>query len=244
VIGGATTALGPADSTLLDTANVLEVELANESMWLESRDQESLVPSENIAILGQELLQFASAEPLGERRFRLTRLLRGRFGTEWAAVSHQAGEPFALLDQATVTPLDIGRDKVGAEAIVVAEGGVGPAEAPLASCRIEGEAMRPPSVVHLRGERLPNGDIALSWARRSRAGWDWGEVETPVAEEQERYRLTLTGAAGTRTAMIEAPSFLYSAADQAQDGASGAVSAQVVQLGTYAASRLATLTIA
>ena len=30
---------------------------------------------------------------------------------------------------------------------------------------IEGEALRPPAPVHLRAERRPDGDLALSWVQ-------------------------------------------------------------------------------
>jgi hypothetical protein len=80
--------------------------------------------------------------------------------------------------------------------------------------------------------------------RRSRIGWTWASGrDVPLGEESEAYRVTLTGAAGGgRTATVGTPSFFYPAADQAADGVSGTLSAEVVQLGTYAPSRPARLT--
>jgi hypothetical protein len=98
--------------------------------------------------------------------------------------------------------------------------------------------MRPPSPVHLRAARRANGDLALSWVRRSRNGWVWlSGGDTPLGEETESYRLTLAGESFRRSLTVAAPAYLYTAAEQAADGLSGPLSFEVVQLGTSAASR-------
>lgn len=47
-------------------------------------------------VLGDELIQFASAVPLSAGLYRLSRLLRGRRGIEWAADSHAIGDTAPL----------------------------------------------------------------------------------------------------------------------------------------------------
>jgi hypothetical protein len=107
---------------------------------------------------------------------------------------------------------------------------------------VGGEAMRPPAPVHLRAERLDNGDLALSWVRRSRSGWVWlSGSDTPLGEEGEGYRLTLSGSGAARSVTVAAPAFVYTAADQAADGLTGPLAVEVVQLGTSAPSRPASL---
>lgn len=64
-------------------------------------------PRRRAAVLGSELLQFGGAEPLGEGRWRLTRLLRGRVGTEWATDLHTAGETFALMERDTLAAVEL-----------------------------------------------------------------------------------------------------------------------------------------
>ena len=82
------------------------------------------------------------------------------------------------------------------------------------------------------------GDISLSWVRRSRAGWTWlSGSDTPLAEEAESYRLTVSSGTHGRTVVLSSPHYLYSAAEQAADGSAGAIAVTVVQLGTSAASR-------
>jgi hypothetical protein len=226
---------------LFDERSSVEVELLNEAMWLESRNDAALASGANLAVLGEELIQFGVATPLGARRFRLSRLLRGRRGTEWAAGLHSAGEPFALIEAESLAAIDAPLGALGGEARLLATG-LGDPDGVLALRQLRGEAMRPPSPVHLRAQRLANGDLALSWVRRSRNGWVWlSGSDTPLGEETEAYRLTLTGEAYQRSLTLPSPAFLYTATEQAADGLAGPLAIEVVQLGTSAPSRPASL---
>ncbi len=115
IAGHATTVLGPCGSALIDLAGSVEVHLLKGGMWLEGRSDDALATGANAAMLGDELIQFGSAEPLGGGRFRLSRLLRGRRGTEWAAATHVAGEAFVLLDRERLSVLDSSAGSVGGE---------------------------------------------------------------------------------------------------------------------------------
>jgi putative tail protein len=241
VIGTALGAAPTAGSALIDERSQIEVELLNDSMWLESRGDSALADGANLALLGEELIQFGIAEPLGGLRFRLSRLLRGRRGTEWAAHLHSAGEPFALIEAEGLAGVEAPLGALGGEARLLAAG-LGDPEGVPAARQVTGEAMRPPSPVHLRAQRLANGDMALSWVRRSRNGWVWlSGSDTPLGEEIESYRLTLSGEGFTRSVTLPAPAYLYSAAEQAADGLAGPLNVELVQLGTSAPSRPASL---
>jgi hypothetical protein len=210
-------------------------------MWLESRSDSALADGANLASLGEELIQFGQAEPLGGRRFRLSRLLRGRRGTEWAAGLHSPGEPFVLLESESLLAVEAPPGSLGGEARLLAQG-IGDPDGVPAVRAVTGESMRPPPPVHLRAERRANGDLALSWVRRSRAGWVWTSgSDTPLGEESESYRLTLAGEGFARSVTVAAPAYLYGAAEQAADGAAGPLAVEVVQLGTSAPSRPAYL---
>lgn len=237
-IGTALTALASADSALMDLGGEVDVELLNEAMWLEARNDDALVQGANLAVLGEELIQFGGVEPLGDRRFRLTRLLRGRRGSEWAAATHQAGEGFALIREEALAVIVPPSPALGGEARLLAAG-IGDAdEESLAVRQIAGEALRPPSPVHLRAERGADGDILIGWVRRSRLGWSWGDgSDTPLGEECEAYALLLTGAGFERAVAPAEPAYVYTAAQQLADGLAGALTIRVRQLGTAAASR-------
>ncbi|MFL6845647.1 MAG: phage tail protein [Allosphingosinicella sp.] len=236
-IGTALSVPGPAGPALLDERHDFEVELLGEGMWLESRDDAALASGANLAVLGDELIQFGTAEPLGGRRFRLSRLLRGRRGTEWASSLHAVGEPFALIEADSLAVVEAPLGALGGEARLIASG-PGDVDAVVAERTVSGEAMRPPPPVHLAADRLANGDLALSWVRRSRTGWVWlSGSDTPLGEESESYRLTLSGAGFERTVATASPGYLYTAGEQAADGLVGPLAIEVVQLGTAAPSR-------
>lgn len=64
---------------------------------LTSSTEDLVKRGEHVCMLGDEIFQFVDAEDLGNNKYRLSTLLRGRFGTEWATGTHVAGEPFFLL---------------------------------------------------------------------------------------------------------------------------------------------------
>jgi hypothetical protein len=237
ILGTALNAPAAAGSALLDARNSVEIELLADSMWLESRDDAALAAGANLAVLGDELIQFGVATPLGARRFLLSRLMRGRRGTEWAAGLHSAGEAFALIEAESLAAVDVPLGALGGEARLLAAG-LGDPGGVLAVRTVSGEAMRPPSPVHLRAERRANGDLALTWVRRSRNGWVWlSGSDTPLGEETESYRLTLSGEGFERSVTVPAPAYVYTTAEQSADGLAGPLSLEIVQLGTSAPSR-------
>ena len=244
VMGQAATALAPGGSALIDARSSVEVELLNEAMWLEDRADGALVMGANLAVIGNELIQFGKAEPLGNRRFLLSRLVRGRLGSEWAASGHSAGEAFLMLDRESLAVMEPHSGALGASLKVTAVGIGDPAEGATVTAPIEGRAVQPPSPVHLRAMRAPSGDLHIAWVRRSRSGWGWlSGSDTPLAEEKETYRLSLSGAGVERTVELSSPDYIYTAAQQGEDGNTGSLTIRVVQLGTSASSPAARLHI-
>jgi hypothetical protein len=245
-VGEALSALAPAGSTLFDEGCAVDVELANDSAWLANAADEALATGVNLALLGDELIQFGRAQSLGGRHFRLSRLLRGRRGTEWAAQQHAAGERFVLVERTTAALIEAPAGSIGAEVRLNAKG-VGDVDGGVAaSLVLAGESLRPPPPVHFRGERLANGDILLRWIRRSRQGWSWSWSDggdTPLGEEREAYRLQISGDGFLRTAATVEPAYLYTSQLQAADGAAGPLQFAVEQIGTHAASRAAILNL-
>jgi hypothetical protein len=214
-MGTAVTALPPAGSALFDRMNVVEIELLHTGMELEGRDQQALAAGANLALIGEELVQFGGVEPLAPRRFRLSQLLRGRRGTEWAAEAH----------------------------VRLLASGVGDAQPAAAELVARAEKLRPPAPVHLRATDLGGGDVELSWVRRSRFGWSWASGgATPLGEESELFEIELAGAGGSRRLELGECRFRYEAAARAADGP-GAIQVSIVQLGTHGRSRPATIII-
>jgi hypothetical protein len=241
VMGTALTALQPGRAALFDTASTVDVELLNDVMWLEGASDNALAGGANLALLGNELPQFGGAAWLGGRRFRLTRLLRGRRGTEWATDGHEPGEAFTLIERESLAVIEAPIGAPGGEGRLVASG-VGDVDPATTGVAITAESLRPPSPVHLAAVRHANGDIEIRWVQRSRVGWSWTDgTDTPLGEEDEAYRLVLSSTSFERSLTVEGPSYVYMAVEQAADGLSGTLGIVVHQIGTCAVSRPAAL---
>jgi hypothetical protein len=113
-----------------------------------------------------------------------------------------------------------------------------------ATITFEAECVRPLSPVNLQAGVDGSGAMALSWIRRSRAGFAWvDEVDAPLGESREQYRVTIIGSSGSLEIIADQPKLTVASADLASVG-SGIAVIQVRQLGDWAASRAAESTIA
>ena len=219
-----------------------EVELADNEHWLESRDEDALIQGANLAAVGSELIQFGVATAIGPGLFRLSKLLRGRRGTEWAMNAHSPGEHFVMIGSGSVRPIELPPEALGAQVDVTAFA-VGDGNGTTIGTVARGEALRPPSPVHVRWSVALAGSLELSWVRRSRNGWMWrDEIETPLGETGERYRVRVQAETGAIELETTASQATVSAAELAAVG-SGAATVTVFQVGDYALSRPAAVSI-
>jgi hypothetical protein len=239
VLGQTLAPLPAGTPDLVDAVSSVEIELINHDQWLISCDDESLANGVNLAMIGDELVQFGQAVPTGGGRFRLSRLLRGRGGTEWAIGAHQINDRFVLVGDGRTASLALPQSVKGATATVAVGDGSGSA----ASALVRGGALRPPAPAHLEGAIDVSGTLALKWIRRSRTGWAWlDEVDAPLGESAEQYRVTVIGSAGLVEATSDQPQVEIAAADLAVAGA-GPANVEVCQIGDFAASPPAIISV-
>lgn len=244
VIGRTVSALGESDAALIDRVNAVEVQLIHNGLVLSDANDDALLAGANLAMIGDELLQFGRADPLGNGRWRLSELWRGRRGTEWATSAHAAGSPFMLIEAVALAQLPV---RAAVPGVRVMATGVGDATGVTVNGPVEiGAAIRPLVPVHLVAE-ASGGDLTISWVRRSREGWRWADgVDAPLGEEVERYRVTKV-AAGRLDLITEVstPGWIYPATERAADAAAGATSAtiSVVQVGSLGVSRPVSITV-
>lgn len=235
ILGTATSLLGAGNSHIVDRAGTVDIALVHSGMTLANSDLPGLLAGQNLALLGEELIQFERAEPLGNSTYRLSGLLRGRRGTEASIPSHVSGERFVLIENDALAPLTV---SAGTSALQIWASGVGDSVPVQASLVAPGLALRPLSPVHMRIER--GADWQIRWTRRSRDGWRWDDfVDAPLGEESERYRLVATPDVGaTRTFETVDPVWTYTATERAADIGAGATSLffSVQQIGTYSRS--------
>ena len=242
VIGTAASALPAAAVALVDRRHHVDVDLLHPDMVLGDADAARLLAGANLALLGDELLQFGRAEPLGGHRWRLSELLRGRRGT--GAAGQAPGARFVLIDADALLAHDLPLVALGGTVRLLAAG-PGDAQPAEAEANGVGAALRPLAPVQFRADRRADGGFDLRWIRCSRSGWLWRDGgDVPIAEEREAYALDLAIGDRVRRVEIGVPRFHYDAAALAADRlVAAAARLSVRQLGTHAASPPAELTL-
>ena len=155
--------------------------------------------------------------------------------------SHSAGEAFVLINPGALQEIALPPFAIGTSVSVSARGLADGQAAPVVRV-VTGEAMRPPSPSDLAAVIAADGGLSVNWVRRSRLGWMWpAGTEVPLGESAERYRVDVQGSAGSLTFGALEPQITIPV--EALTGMTGAVSINVVQIGDFAESRPATISL-
>lgn len=188
-MGELVSALAPADPLLVDRRSQIDVQLVGSGVELASATLAQLLAGANRALLGNEVIQFAEATPLGSGAWRLTGLLRGRGGTESAALAgHAIGATFILLDEALV-PIDAALVGSSPAAMIIASG-LGDESTVACTVAGRGVTLRPLVPVHPKRILGTDGTLTLQWIRRARGAWTWTDgVDVPLNEQTEAYQV-------------------------------------------------------
>ncbi len=213
-----------------DRVNSLRVKLAHGALF--SADDVALFGGANALAVENadgdwEIVQFAHAVLTGPGEYTLTKLLRGRRGSEGAMRDPvTAGARVVVLD-----------DALGQPGLVVGQARQsfhyrwGPIGKPLgdvtwqgAQKAFTGAGLVPLAPVHVR-HSWQGGDLVIGWKRRDRApaAAHIGLPETPMSETREAYDLEIyDGAAVVRSfSGVTQHSLIYTAAQQATDFPTG-----------------------
>lgn len=189
-MGNAVTALGAASPETWDLHNWVDIKLLTDSMWLEGRPEAAVLSGANIALLGNEIIQFRAVEALGGQQFRLSGLLRGRRGTEAEVVNHATNDRFVLLSPVDMLSMPLPLEHLGAQAIVRAAG-PGDSNWVITNLPIGEAAIQPLAPVHL-WVRRQDGELRLNWIPASRAGFGWPDLgDVPAGESRLAWRVTV-----------------------------------------------------
>lgn len=230
--GAITTNLAVGPFETWDEVNEVEVILTSGS--LASVSELAVFNGANAALIGDELVQFQNAQLIGENTYKLTRLLRGRQGTEWAIDGHTAGDRFILITPALYTTA-IANNLIGRELYYKAVSvGNTLTTTDEVAFTYTGRNLKPFAPVHVKGTRNGSGDLTIDWIRRSRVDAEWRDgVGIPLGEESEAYEVDiLDGGNVVRTIEVTSPTASYSAADQTTDfgSAQSSVDVNIYQL--------------
>ncbi len=110
--GTATSSLGAwANENIDDNAHNIVVSC---NLDLQDAPGDTIYESSiNLALLGNEIIQFRTVEQINPGIWKLSHLLRGRRGTEWAMNMHQIGDQFILLDDSYITKVPLSDSLIG-----------------------------------------------------------------------------------------------------------------------------------
>jgi hypothetical protein len=219
IMGTAVNALATGVTPVFDDVNTLTVVLLNDSE-LQNVSALAVLNGANAALVGHEVIQFATATLVEPAKYLLSGLLRGRLGTEWAVGGHVAGEPFVLLD-GSLKKLPLASNLVGVSRPYKAVSyGLSLASGVAQDFMYSGVALKPYSPVHLAAERDGSGNMVIRWVRRARLGGDWQDrVDILVNESGESYEVDILDGTDVvrRLVGISVAEASYSAAEQAAD---------------------------
>jgi len=221
-IGAASGVLGNFyGGNIFDELNSITVVMINGT--LASDTEINVLNGANVALLGDEIIQYKTATLTATDTYLLTGLLRGRRGTEWAMATHVTGERFVVLSETTTylfdassAEYDLARNYKG-----VSFGGYLD-EAPTITFTHTAMALHPYAPVLLGGGRNTALDVILTWTRRTRTGGAWNNYsDVPIGETTEAYEVEIWNSGYTvlkRTITgITSATTTYSAAQQTTD---------------------------
>ncbi len=222
-IGTASTALPTGPATIWDNGSTVTVFLTQGT--LASDTEANVLAGKNAAFLGAhgrwELIQWQTATLNGDGSYTLSKLLRGRKGTEHALASHAIGDTFVALTRTTIDRAAMATSEIGLlrhfKGVSVGQNLQDAARQAFTNNAVGLECYSP---VNIKGTRVASGDLTITWIRRTRADGEWRDaVDVVLFEDLERYDLEiLNGSTVVRTwTDLTSASQVYTSAQQVTD---------------------------
>lgn len=250
IMGKAVTVLPDGHPWIIDETSTVEVVLTRGALASITTDQ--MLFGSNMAILGSELIHFRTATLVSGNRWKLSGLMRGVRGSEWATNTHAIDETFLLLidengnrqTDGYVQFFSYYPSRAVSNFVLphrLIESGTdysGGLPTPK-STTLRGNSRKPWAPVQLDGVRGVGNDVDLTWVRRARRDNDLSDLtDVPLDEPTELYDLEIWNAAGNtllRTVTgLTTPAYTYTSANQTTDlGAPGAFKFRVFQFTTW-----------
>lgn len=223
-----------------DVGNTIRIVMAKEALQLLSTTEENVMNGSNLGAIkclnGEwEIFSWVTATLVGNGIWDLTKLLRGRFGTEKAMQSGiAAGAEFVVVSSLTRSNMP------NSLRTLALNWKFGPSSRDISDdtyntviAVIDGIGLRPLSVVNIKATKsLTTEAIVFSFLRRCRLpglGDDW---DTPLAEDIEKYEIDVRNVSDTtvlRTITTLTQSAEYTVAQQITDFG-GSISTVIVEI--------------
>lgn len=226
VIGECNTTLGNfLSGNIFDESNVLRVTVNG---TLESKTWDQVLADANVALVGDEIIQFRTATLISTGVYDLSGLLRGRRGTEWAMDEHGENERFVLLSSTATRWAGLQSTDYNTSRLYGAlTFGDTIEEVETAYLTYAGNNMKPFSPVLASAGVDASGNVTIAWIRRVAMDGYWIDGRDagnnmPAAS----YNLYIYSDAGYTTLVrsqlaLSAASYTYAVADRVTDGTTG-----------------------
>jgi len=219
--GYASTALGSrtlGTHDVFDEGNTVTL-VSNNALTSITRDEALNDPSLNVIWLAGEIIQFLTAELVDTDTYTISRLLRGRLGSESFMGTHVAGDVFCLLDAGIRSIRQEFYDLNQSYIYKALSNGYTLADTTPESFTNTGVRVKPLAGVQLGGGRDSSGDLYLEWIPRTRYTAYWlDSVNAPIGETTEEYEVVImNGSTEVRSITCTSPAATYTAAMLASD---------------------------
>lgn len=224
VIGDTMGTLGEGTPYTWDEKNSVDVKIFSGTFGgsLESRQEMAVLNGANLCVIGEEMVQFKNAILIAEDTYRLSGLLRGRFGTENHIVGHVPGERFVLINSSVIDYVEASTTDWFMPRLYR----YGPSGNDVTDDTYQQKtftfnavAAMPLSPCHLEGKRDKAGNVTITWVRRTRGdGGMKSYLDVPLNEAEEKYECCIVkDGQEIRTFTTGSPTATYTAADQTID---------------------------
>lgn len=218
-------------STIIDEGGFIDVEMIAGDL-ADTNELAFLNGTANVAAIGAagrwNIVSFRDVEELdvpGDRvRYRLTYLLQGRLGTEHAIGRGRVGDRFVLLNTA-LSRASGATNAVGVSQVLRGVTfGTDAANADNESVTPQGVALKPWAPAHLSGQRDADGNLRITWTRRTRLGGGWQSY--PLYEQEATFEVEIRRVATAELvstysvplfSAVQPGEFLYTDDQQATD---------------------------
>jgi hypothetical protein len=218
-------------SCFWDRKSSVLVKIANGMTLQSASEGDCLSQALNVTVIGNELVQYATATDLGNSLWKLTNFMRGLRGTERWMDSHATGDRFvrvtAAIARVITTKAEIGaQDSFRAISV-----GQDSSTAVNVNFTDTGNSLKPLTVkVYEKFRDKDTHDVRVSWWPRVRQNGQWlsgSDVTVPPNDSPETYQVDVCRSADPTTAVKSytltgagvnlGASFTYSAAQQVSD---------------------------
>ncbi len=221
------------DTALVDYVSTVDVQL-NTRGSLVSASIGDLLAGGNMCLIGGEYVQFMTATPIGSAAYRLSGLLRGRYGTDTAWNVHATGETFTIIDIGAALYQEVDNSLLGKPVLMKAiQNGGDLSSATAFTVTMAGEPFMPYSPCSLTVSMDGSGNLNLAWLRRARYAGQWADyIDVIETDPPESYEVDVCTSGGLvkRTLDVTTNAAQYTAAEIAADAISGTIVFNVYEM--------------